>query len=380
MDISRRSFLRGSIAAAALPLVPGCLPGTGSPDHPSGPSAGDGIDMLYGHGPDAIRLNKNENPFGPSPRAIEAVSRHLDQSHRYVDSTALRETLAARHGLEPDMVITGTGSGEILRMIPFAWMLDGGNIVSARQTYRATPSVVERMGGEVRWVDMRDDGGWDVDAMIAAADAGTRIFYVVNPSNPTGATLEREDLEKMLGAVSGTALFLVDEAYVHFLPDRGWSALDLLGEHRNVFVTRTFSKAYGLAGLRVGWGAGHPEVVERIDRFMMTGMNTAAFAGALAALDDAEHVERFVAHARECKAFYEERLSELGLNPICGHAPLVMAEIGDDVPRVVEALAASGIHVRDGSSWEMPRHIRISFGLAHQNERVVESLREALAA
>ena len=375
MSLTRRRFLGGSVAASMLPLLPACRPRT--PVASPAPVAGSpsGVDFLYGHAQDAVRLNKNENPFGPSPRAIEAVREGLGQAHRYVSTMQLREALAGLHGVGVENVIVGTGSGDVLRTLPIALLHDGGGVVAVREAYSATPTMAENLNAGVKWIHLREDWSYDVEGMLAAVDAETRIFYLVNPNNPTGTTLDADAVTAIADALPAEVLFLIDEAYVHFLPDTSRTGIDLFrGGRENVFVTRTFSKAYGLAGLRVGYGVGSTEVVERVSRFLTASLNTAGFGGAIAALSDHEHVERFVAHAGACRAFYEKELSSLGLPVVSGSAPLVMAEVGERAAEVVDAMAGDGVFVRKGESWHMPRHVRISFGLEEQNRKVIESL------
>lgn len=229
----------------------------------------------------------------------------------------------------------------------------------------------------MKWVDLREDWSYDMDAFTKAVDAQTQIAYLVNPNNPTGTTLEFDQIEALANALPKTTLLVVDEAYVHFLPEGSRSAMDLVAAGRkNVLVTRTFSKAYGLAGLRIGYGVADAAVVNRISRTMMTGPNFPAYCGALAALDDHDHVSRFVAHARDCRSFYETALREMNIPVVAGHAPLILAELGDGVPEIVKKLEAAGVYVRDGRSWSLPRHIRVSFGTMAQNEAVVSALRD----
>jgi histidinol-phosphate aminotransferase len=375
MDLSRRRFLAGSVAASVLPFLPACGP-RAPVQAPVAPAGGpSGVDFLYGHAPDAVRLNKNENPFGPSPKALRAVREGLDQACRYVNTKQLRAALADLHGVGEENVILGAGSGDVLRTLPIALLRGGGNVITAREAYSATPRMAERLGAEVRWIPLGSGWTYDVQAMLDAVDGETRIFYVVNPNNPTGTTLDADAVRAIADALPPEVLLLIDEAYVHFLPDASRTGIDLFLDGReNVFVTRTFSKAYGLAGLRIGYGVGSARIVEKVSGFLTASLNTAGFGGALASLSDHAHVERFVKHAGTCRAFYEKELSALGLGVVSGSAPLIMAEVGDGAPQVVDAMERDGVFVRKGESWNMPRHIRISFGLEEQNRRVIESL------
>jgi histidinol-phosphate aminotransferase len=373
MSISRRNFLRGSIAAtAAVPFLEHLSLDTcdASPDK---------IDFLMGFAPDAIRLNRNENPFGPSPMALDAIKRGLSQACRYIiPPVQLRNELASLHGVDHKMVRLGTGSGEILSAVALAYLKDGGNMVSTLQTYRTTPATAEKIGAKVKWVDLESDWSYDVEGLLAAVDSQTKIFYLVNPNNPTGTTLSYDELTKIAEALPKDVLFFIDEAYVHFLPDDK-NGIDLIkAGHDNVFVTRTFSKVYGLAGLRVGYGVGHPDTVKKVATYMFTLMNLAGYGGALASLHDHEHVNKFLKHAKHCKKFYEKELTALGLNYITGNSPLLMVEVGEDSKIFVEKMAKENVFVRKGEDWDMPTHVRISYGLDEQNQAAVAALKKLL--
>jgi histidinol-phosphate aminotransferase len=339
----------------------------------------DMVDFLLGFSPDAIRLNRNENPYGPSPMAIKAIERGLNQAHRYViPPVQLRNVLAERLDVENKMVRLGTGSGEILNAVSVAYLRDGGNLISTLQTFRTTPRMAGQIGAKVHWVKLKPDWSYDVKGLLAAVDSDTKVFYLVNPNNPTGTTLSYDEMKSIADALPKNVLFFIDEAYIHFLPD-GRNGIDLLKEgYDNVFVTRTFSKVYGLAGLRIGYGIGHPDVIKKVSTFQYTLMNTAGYGGAIAALDDHEHVKKFVDHAKTCKTFYEKELTALGLKYITGASPLLMVEVNEDSEAFVEKMAKENVHVRKGADWDMPQHVRISYGLEEHNKAAIAVLKKLL--
>ena len=376
MSISRRSFLRSSVAAtAALPFMENL-----STDYCYAAEAGpDVVDFLVGFAPDAIRLNRNENPYGPSPMAIKAIERGLNQSHRYIiPPVQLRNVLAGIHGVDNKMVRLGTGSGEILSAVAVAYLREGGNMVSTLQTYRSTPRMAGVIGAKVHWVKLKPDWSYDVQGLLAAVDSETKIFYLVNPNNPTGTTLSYDEVKSIADALPKDVLFFIDEAYVHFLPD-GPNGIDLLkAGYDNVFVTRTFSKVYGLAGLRIGYGVGHPDVIKKVSAFQYTLMNLAGYGGAIAALQDHGHVKKFVDHAKTCKTFYKKELTALGLKHIIGASPLLMVDVGEDSEAFVEKMAKENVHVRKGADWDMPQHVRISYGLDEDNKAAIAALKKLM--
>jgi histidinol-phosphate aminotransferase len=373
MSISRRGFLRSSIAAtAAVPFL----------EHLSldfCDAAPDIVDYFMGYAPNAIRLNRNENPFGPSPMAVEAIKQGLGEANRYVQAGQLRKALAEKHGVDEDMVLLGCGSTELLNSVPLAYLREGGNIVSSFQTYRTTPYMAQKLGAEVRWVKLKPDWTYDIKGLFGKVDSQTKIFYLVNPNNPTGTHLSYEKLASIAEALPKDVLFFIDEAYVQFLPGDGRNGIDLLkAGHDNVFVTRTFSKVYGLAGLRVGYGVGHPTVVKKVSAFILTFMNFAGYAGAIASLDDHGHVNKFLEQARQSKIFYEKELSALGINYIVGASPLIMVEVKEDSKKFVEKMAKENVFVRKGEDWDMPTYVRVSYGLDEQNRAVVAALKKLL--
>lgn len=377
MSLSRRSFLGNSIAAAAaLPFMEGF-----SIDfcHAAEAASTDAVDFLMGYPPNAVRLNRNENPFGPSPMAIEAIQQGLRQAHRYViPPTQLRKAVADLHDVDEKMIRIGTGSGEILSAVAVAYLRQGGNMVSSLETYRTTPNMAESIGAKVHWIKLNQDWSYDIEGLLGAVDGDTKIFHLVNPNNPTGTTLSYGELESIADALPRDVLFFIDEAYVHFLPEDR-NGVDLLkAGHDNVFVTRTFSKVYGLAGLRIGYGVGHPDVIEKVSGFMYTLMNTAGYGGAIAALNDHNHVQKFVSHAKRCKAYYERELSAMGWSYIIGSSPLLMVKVGEDSKAFVEKMAKENVHVRKGEDWDMPQHIRISYGLDEDNQAAIAALKKLL--
>ncbi len=340
------------------------------------------VDFSMGYSPNAVRLNRNENPFGPSPKALEAIQRGLKESNRYVVSDPLRKAIADMLGMEEEWVLLGAGSSELLKLVPLVYLRGGGNLVSTSETFRVTPAYAKLLGAQVQWVHLRSDWTYDIEGLLAAVDAQTKVLYLVNPNNPTGASLTYDQLAQIADRLPKNVLFFIDEAYYHFLPGGEKTGVDVIKSgHENVFVTRTFSKVYGLAGLRVGYGAGHPSVIKRIGPFGsgFVALNTAGFGGALAALDDQEHIDRFTGLARKAKAFYQTELSRMGLAYVSGVSPFILVEVGPGAGTVVDRMAKEDVHVRTGQTWGMPRYIRISFGLEDQNRAAIEALGRALA-
>ena len=330
----------------------------------------------------AVRLNFNENPIGPSPRAIAAILEDgLGESNRYSYVDPLTREIARRNGVGAENVLMGCGSTEFLQIAPWTFLRNGGRLVLAKPTYSWCAGVAGVMGAAVTEVPLLADGTLALDAMKRALGPDTRLVYVANPDNPTGAGLPLAAIEDLTESLPESAVLLVDEAYVDFLP-KGESSVSLVRKGAPVIVTRTFSKAFGLAGLRLGYVVAPANLIERL-KLLWTldmGVNSAANAGGLAALSDEAHVERYVKLVDEGLAYLRSGLSELGVETLPHRAPFFMAELGREAAPVVLALAREKVYVRDGKSWEMPTRLRISVGLPDENRVFLEKLRIALGA
>lgn len=336
----------------------------------------------------AVRLNMNENPFGPSPRAMLAVMKNLWRSnfHLYPTIEKLYSALMQHNGITKDMIILGTGSWEILRISPLAYFENGGNVVSTRQTCKLPLDYAERLGLIIKKVDHTIDpqGHWqyNIEGLLDAVDSRTRLLYLVNPNNPTGAWLDYQQLKYIADSLPPGVLFLIDEAYIQFLGNVQKNGIDLIKEgYKNVLVTRTFSKVYGLAGLRVGYGVSHPDVIKRLQEFPIDfkSINTSGFYGAIAALKDTWFVSKSIRQAQKTLSFYKERLSVLGLPYIIGVGPFVMVNVYTDADMIVEKMAKKNILVTGGKDWEMPTYIRISYGTDADNLRAIYALRHVVS-
>ncbi len=329
----------------------------------------------------AVRLNFNENPIGPSPRAIAAILEDgLRESNRYSYVDPLRKEIARRNGVGAENVLMGCGSTEFLQIAPWTFLRKGGRLVLAKPTYSWCAGVARVMGAEVTEVSLQADGTLDVEGMKRAIGPDTRLVYIANPDNPTGASLSLDAVEELTGALPEGAVLLVDEAYVDFLP-KSESSVSLVRKGAPVIVARTFSKAFGLAGLRLGYVIAATNLIEQL-KLLWTldmGVNSAANAGGLGALSDQAHVERYVKLVDDGLAYLRSGLSELGVKSLPHRAPFFMADLGREAAPVVLALAREKVYVRDGKSWEMPTHLRISVGLPDENRIFLEKLQGALS-
>jgi histidinol-phosphate aminotransferase len=324
----------------------------------------------------ALKLASNENPFGPSPLAVAAARASLDGVNRYPEAGAptLRARLAARHGVTPDQVLVGSGSDEVLYLLAGVYLEPGRHAVMAAPPYGIHRISARYMGAAISLVPLVD-GVHDLPAMTAAArEAGAPgVLYVANPHNPTGTVVSGEALAALLDGVPRDWLVVVDEAYHEFVsPALRSSALDLLGRHPGLVVTRTFSKAYGLAGMRVGYAVADAAVLEPVSRIRPPfNVSTPTLAAAVAALDDDAQLARTVRGTVEAREALEAACERLGLRYLASEANFVLVEDRDGWPA---ALAADAISVRPGANLGVPGWARISLPRPEDVPRLVAIL------
>ncbi|MBT5073296.1 MAG: aminotransferase class I/II-fold pyridoxal phosphate-dependent enzyme [Kordiimonadaceae bacterium] len=378
MKISRRKFMGSTAAAAAAsPLLFNASA--------SAQLAADDIDWGMGFPDGATLLNRNENPIGPSQRAIEAAKVGVEKSFRYADSILIKSLLAEHHDIEEDYILVGAGSGELLNIAPMITMSEPDhNMVATWESYRAVPGRVERLGHKVKWVHLLEEEKYEynVDRLLAAVDENTRLLFMVTPNNPTGTILSFDDMHKLADGLPDHVLLIVDGAYTDF-QDVDKDGIDLIkGGHKNILVTRTFSKIYAMAGLRCGYGIGHPDVMKKISRFGCgpTSTNMAGFGAMAASVGDTDHVKKSRDFVSRARAYYSSECDKLGLSYMAGPPNFFLAETGEYTDAIAAELRAQKIFVRPGAEWGMPNHTRISYGLDHENQTFFAALKEILGA
>ncbi len=329
---------------------------------------------------EVVKLASNENPFGPSPRAVAAATAALAASNRYPDggATALRARLAAVYHLAPANVIVGNGSDEIILLLALAYLRPGETAVMAAPPYAIHRSAVTIAGGVVAGVALADHVH-DLDAMTAAVGADTKLVFVTNPHNPTGTHLDRDVLRRFAAHIPARTLLVVDEAYHDYVDDAvRHTARDLLGDYPNVVTLRTFSKAHGLAGLRAGYALAHKDVVGTLDRIRPPfDLNIAAQAAALAALDDEAHVRHVARENRAGRARLMAIARRHGLTTVPSETNFVLIQADASVT-LTEALMARGVIVRPGENLGMPGWIRVSVGTNDDLDRFEEAMDDVL--
>ena len=326
-----------------------------------------------------IKLASNENPLGPSPLALAAIEKTLKQAHLYPDGNGfyLKQKLAAKLGLEPANFILGNGSNDIIEFVAHALLDANSEVVVSQYCFAVYPIVTHLFGAKLVTVPAKKYGH-DLPAMIRAVTPRTKILFVANPNNPTGTQAEREHLVGIINETPPHVLLVMDEAYIEFLNDP-ISLLPLVrrGDFPNLILMRTFSKIFGLAGLRIGYGVGHPEFIAALEKIRQPfNTNALAQVGALAALDDMEHIERTRANNQTGLRFFESTFKQLGLEFVPSVTNFVLVKVGDG-QYVFNELQKRGVIVRPMASYQLPSWIRISIGTPAENARCTAALRDA---
>jgi len=327
-----------------------------------------------------IKLASNENALGPSRKALRAMRQAVGQMHRYPDGGAfyLREALGRRLNLSPDRIAVGHGSNELIALIGHAFLEPGTSIVMADRAFSVYRLVARLYQADVIEVPMREFVH-DLDAMLAAVRPDTRLIFVANPNNPTGTAVAPRALDRFLERLPSGVAAVLDEAYVELLPPRQQpDSVRYVREGRDVFVLRTFSKAYGLAGLRIGYALAPVEGVAALHRVRQPfNVNAMALAAALAALDDEAHLRRTRRMVARGLRQLEAGFDALGLHWTPSAVNFVLVEVGAG-RRVCEAMERRGVIVRPMDAYGLPRHVRITVGTPSENERLLRALSEAL--
>jgi len=329
---------------------------------------------------DILKLASNENPLGSSPKAIAALQGALGDLAWYPDGSGhdLKLAISAKLAVRPENIVLGNGSNDVLELAARAFLTPADSAVFSQHAFMVYPLVVKAVGARGIEVPAKDYGH-DLEAMAAAIRPDTKIVFLANPNNPTGTFLPWDAIRAFASRVPATALVVLDEAYGEYLPDErrsptaGW-----LGDFPNLVVSRTLSKAYGLAGLRVGFGLAHPEVAELMNRVRQPfNVNHLAMVAACAALGD----DAFIAESRRVNAEGLAQLARgfarLGLEFIPSAGNFVAVRVGD-AARVYDALLREGVIVRPVAGYGMPEHLRVTVGTAPQNERFLAALARAL--
>jgi len=331
---------------------------------------------------DIVKLASNENPLGPSPMALAAAQDALHDMALYPDGAgfALKAKLSAKLGVAANQIVLGNGSNDILDMAARAFLAPGTSAVYAQHAFAVYPIATQTVGAQGIAVPAKDYGH-DLAAMRAAIRNDTRVLWIANPNNPTGTFLPWAEIEAFLATVPPQVLVVLDEAYGEYLPtDDRCDTLAWIERFPNLLISRTFSKAYGLAGLRVGYGVGHPDVIGLLNRVRHPfNVNAPALAAAEAALDDIAFLLRSYALNSAGMAQLTAGLAGMKVAIVPSKGNFLLAKVGD-AARINAELLKRGVIVRPVANYGLPEFLRVSVGLAGQNDRFLDALSVVLAA
>lgn len=329
----------------------------------------------------SIKLASNENPLGPSQLAIDAVTASLTEGCRYPDASGfrLKQVLAKRYGFTPETITLGNGSNDVLDLIGRTFVLPGDEVIYSEFSFVVYMLVTQSLSAKAV-VTPALNWGHDLDAMAAAVTDKTRVIYLANPNNPTGTYFNGDLFRAFMAKVPESVVVVLDEAYAEYVAQADFvSGLTLLGEFANLIVTRTFSKAYGLAAFRVGYAVANTQITDLLNRVRQPfNVNIPALEAAAAVLDDVAYLQRSVSNNAAGMAQLEQGFSKLGLSWIPSVGNFITVDCGQDAAAVFDGLLLEGVIVRPVANYGMPNHLRVTIGLPEENSRCLEAFAKVL--
>ena len=335
-----------------------------------------------------IKMASNENPFGPSPRAIEAIQRAASEVNWYPepDSTELREMLAARHGVKSENILVTGGSSSLLHIVGRTLLAPGLNAITSECSFIVYPIVTQATGARLVKVPMRNFG-FDLETILETINADTRVIFIANPNNPTGSLLSVDEVTNFLDRVPEHVLVVLDEAYADFAEAfaerRGTvysHGTNYVHEGRNVIVMRTFAKAHGLAGVRVGYGIAPADLIQYFARVKVVfSVSSLGEAAAIAALQDTQHIKRTLDNNCDGAKLLTDELTDMGLKVLPTWTNFVYVDVGEDSVAMAKRLQAEGIIIRPLAGWGAKNAIRVTIGKPDENRAFVAAMKRVMA-
>ncbi|MDH5444538.1 MAG: histidinol-phosphate transaminase [Gammaproteobacteria bacterium] len=333
---------------------------------------------------DIIKLASNENPLGPSPSALQAIQNELAELARYPDGNGfyLKQALAKKYHVELNQITLGNGSNDLLDVIARTFAEPADEIMFSQHAFAVYPLVAQAIGAKSVVTPARD-WGHDLDAIASAVTERTKLIFLANPNNPTGTWFDKAELESFLGRVPARVIVVLDEAYFeyasNFEPEHYPDGLDYLKSYANLIVTRTFSKAYGLAGLRVGYVVSHPDIANLLNRVRQPfNVNSIALTAAAAALDDHTHLDSSLRLNQSGMQQYQQAFRQHGLEYIASLGNFISVNVGENAMGVYDALLREGVIVRPVENYAMPGYLRFSIGTEAENARAISALEKII--
>ncbi len=327
----------------------------------------------------SVKLASNENALGPSPKAVDAIKNSLDGLHRYPDGSGyyLKESLAKFYDLNPENLIIGNGSNEIIELIFRTFLLPGDEVVVARPTFVVYELVAQASRGTSVVVPLKDML-YDLESMLKKITPRTRFVFIANPNNPTGTIIKKNAFESFLSSVPDDVIVVLDEAYCEYVTDSEFpSGIEYWNRGKMVVVLRTFSKIYGLAGLRIGYGIASTELINNMNKVRQPfNVNSLAQIGARAALDDLEHIHNSKENNRKGIEFLFGELQNLGYYCVPTQANFFLIKVGNSADEIYEGLLRKGVIVRPMKGYCLDEYIRVTVGLPEENRKFIVALQE----
>ena len=329
----------------------------------------------------AVKMASNENPLGPSPVALEAIRQHLSQTHRYPigDGFYLRRKLAERLGVSMEEIILGGGSTDIIELVARTFLTSADDVITSRHSFVMYTLAVQEMNSLMIYVPLKHDT-YDPDAILDALTPRTKVIFLANPNNPTGTMVKATAIDGFLEHLPRHIIVVLDEAYYEYVQDPEYShSLEYVRQKRNVIVLRTFSKIYGLAGLRMGYGIAHPDFITCLNKVRSPFNTTSvAQAAALAALDDEEHVRKSIESNRAGYTQLTREFSRLGVRFVPSVTNFILVDVRQDCMELYQKLLQHGVIVRPLKSSGYSTALRVTIGTQCENEKLIRALEETL--
>lgn len=335
-----------------------------------------------------VKLASNENPLGPSDSVKQAIQSVMGELSRYPDGNGfeLKHALANKHGVPTECITLGNGSNDVLELLARGFLRPGDNAVFSAHAFAVYPLATMAVGAECNIApalaeESDQPFGHDLKAMLAAINDKTRLVFVANPNNPTGTWLEADALKAFISQVPSNVLVVVDQAYIEFTEGTDFpNAVAWVNEFPNLVVTQTFSKAYGIAGLRVGFSISHPQVADILNRVRQPfNCSLVAQEAAVAALADTDYIKQSVELNNQGMAYLTKSMNDLGLGTIASKGNFLCVKVGANSLDTYESLLREGVIVRPVANYQMPEYLRVSIGLQRENEAFVTALKKVMA-
>ncbi len=337
----------------------------------------------------SIKLASNENPLGPSPLALDAISKQATSINYYPDGGgfALSKLLADKHQVDTTCITLGNGSNDILELVTRAFLTPQHSAVFSEHSFAVYPIVVQAVGAKANVAKAFSEShgsmplGHDPDALLQQIDESTRIIFIANPNNPTGTWLSPDALEALFNKIPENVIIVLDLAYTEYMDETVKPPItQWLKQFPNLLITQTFSKVYALAGLRIGYSISNPEIADVLNRVRQPfNTNMLAQTAAIASLADAEHVAKSVAMNNAGKIYLQDAFTELGLNYLPTMGNFISVNVKQDGLALYQKLLQQGVIVRPVANYDMPEYLRITIGSQIQNERFIETLKQCIS-